>query len=131
MSSNARNFRRWWQPPRKSSEHNEDRRVSFLELFYDLVYVVVIAEVGHALATHVTLQGLGEFIFLFLLVWLAWFNGASYHDLHGNNDIRTRVFTFAQMFTVASMAVFAHNTFGAGSVGFASALLRCPRFLSS
>ena len=37
----------------------------------------------------------------------------------GNNDIRTRVFAFLQMFTVASMAVFAHNALGEGSVGFA------------
>jgi low temperature requirement protein LtrA len=42
-----------------------------------------------------------------------------YHDLHGNNDIRTRVFTFLQMFTVAAMAVFAHSALGEGSVGFA------------
>jgi low temperature requirement protein LtrA len=42
-----------------------------------------------------------------------------YHDLHGNDDLRTRVFTFLQMFTVAAMAVFAHNALGEGSVGFA------------
>jgi len=56
---------------------------------------------------------------LFLLVWLAWINGSLYHDLHGNNDIRNRVFTFLQMFTVAAMAVFAHNAPGEGSAGFA------------
>jgi low temperature requirement protein LtrA len=42
-----------------------------------------------------------------------------YHDIHGNNDIRTRVFTFMQMFTVAGMSVFAHNAIGEGSQGFA------------
>lgn len=57
--------------------------------------------------------------FLFIIVWWAWFNGAMYHDLHGNNDIRTRVFTFLQMLTVAAMAVFAHNAMGDGSAGFA------------
>ncbi|HXQ36715.1 MAG TPA: low temperature requirement protein A, partial [Anaerolineales bacterium] len=59
------------------------------------------------------------FIFLFIIVWWAWFNGAMYHDLHGNNDIRTRVFTFLQMLTVAAMAVFVHNALGEGSTGFA------------
>ena len=121
MTSNTSNFRRWWRPPRQTSELEEERRVTFLELFYDLVYVVVIAEIAHSLATHVSWRGLAEFGFLFALVWLAWLNGTFYHDLHGNNDIRTRVFTFAQMFTVAAMAVFAHNAFGAGSVGFALA----------
>ena len=112
-------FRRWWQPPRPVSNRPEERRVTFLELFYDLVYVVIIAELSHALAGNISLAGIGSFVFLFIIVWWAWFNGAMYHDLHGNNDIRTRVFTFLQMFTVAAMAVFAHNAMGAGSVGFA------------
>ena len=112
-------FRRWWQPPHPASQHPEERRITFLELFYDLVYVVIIAELSHALATHVSLAGIGTFVFLFIIVWWAWFNGAMYHDLHGNNDIRTRVFTFLQMLTVAGMAVFAHNAMGEGSSGFA------------
>ena len=114
-------FRRWWQPPRPASNRPEERRITFLELFYDLVYVVIIAELSHALAGNISLAGIGSFVFLFIIVWWAWFNGAMYHDLHGNNDIRTRVFTFLQMFTVAAMAVFAHNAMGEGSTGFALA----------
>jgi low temperature requirement protein LtrA len=98
---------------------SRERRVTFLELFYDLVYVVIIAELSHALAEDISLAGIGSFVFLFIIVWWAWFNGALYHDLHGNNDIRTRVFTFLQMLTVGAMAIFAHNAFGEGSVGFA------------
>ena len=114
-------FRRWWRPPRATSERAEERRVTFLELFYDLVYVVIISELSHALSEQISLTGIGTFVFLFIVVWWAWFNGAMYHDLHGNNDIRTRVFTFSQMFTVAAMAVFAHNAMGIGSTGFALA----------
>jgi low temperature requirement protein LtrA len=112
-------FRRWWQPPHPASNRPEERRITFLELFYDLVYVVIIAELSHALAGNISIGGIGTFVFLFVIVWWAWFNGAMYHDLHGNNDIRTRVFTFLQMITVAAMAVFAHNAMGEGSVGFA------------
>jgi len=43
----------------------------------------------------------------------------AYHELHGNNDIRTRFFTFLQMFIVVAMIVFAHNALEEGSVGFA------------
>src|SRR6185503_6312885 len=114
-------FRRWWQTPRPVSNRHEERRVTFLELFYDLVYVVIIAELSHTLAEDITLIGIGSFVFLFVIIWWAWFNGAIYHDLHGNNDIRTRVFTFLQMLTVAAMAVFAHNAMGEGSTGFALA----------
>lgn len=112
-------FRTWWRPSRKSSEPHDERSVSFLELFYDLAYVVLVAELAHALAAHLDLKHIGQFAFLFAIVWWAWLNGSWYHEFHGNNDIRTRVFTFLQMFMVAGMAVFAHNALGEGSVGFA------------
>ncbi len=119
MTTFKNSFRKWWQPPRNIKDREMHRSVTFLELFYDLVYVVLVAQLAHALAENVTLSGVLSFAFLFIIVWWAWFNGSSYHDLHGNNDIRTRVFTFLQMFTVAAMAVFAHNALGEGSVGFA------------
>ena len=112
-------FRQWWQIPRRVSEPNDHRTVTFLELFYDLVYVVLIAELAHSLAKHVNITGLFQFSFLFVMVWWAWLNGSIYHDLHGNNDIRTRVFTFLQMIAVAAMAVFAHDALGETSTGFA------------
>jgi low temperature requirement protein LtrA len=90
-----------------------------LELFYDLVYVVLIAELAHALAGHIDLSGLATYAFLFVIVWWAWLNGTMYHDLHGKDDIRTRFFTFLQMFIVASMAVFAHDAMGESALGFA------------
>src|SRR5689334_77780 len=111
MSERIR-FRRWWQPPRPASNRPQERRVTFLELFYDLVFVVIIAEISHTLAEDMSFSGIGIFIFLFIIAWWAWLNGALYHDLHGNNDIRTRAFTFLQMLTVAAMAIFAHNAFG-------------------
>jgi low temperature requirement protein LtrA len=119
MQSLRRTIRIWWQPPRNISDREEERSVTFLELFYDLVYVILIAELAHTLSEHVDLAGVLGFAFLFVIVWVAWVNGTMYHELHGNNDIRTRVFTFLQMLTVASMAVFAHGALGESSVGFA------------
>lgn len=119
MTSLRAGVRRWWQPPKNIRDREAERRVTFLELFYDLVYVVLISQLSHSLAEHVDLAGIGGYLFLFVTVWIAWVNGTMYHDLHGNNDIRTRIFTFLQMFTVAAMAVFAHNALGEGSVGFA------------
>lgn len=119
MSLIRRNFRRWWQEPRNIRDRLDHRQVTFLELFYDLVYVVLIAELTHALAMDVNGRSLLRFAFLFVIVWWAWLNGTIYHDIHGNNDIRTRVFTFLQMVTVAAMAIFAHDAFGETSAGFA------------
>jgi len=119
MTQRKRPFREWWQVPRKASEKEVSRQVSFLELFYDLVYVVIIAQLSHSLATQLSWKSVGEYIFLFFIVWWAWFNGSSYVDTHGNNDMRTRVFTFLQMITVVAMAVFAGDAIGEGSIGFA------------
>jgi low temperature requirement protein LtrA len=113
------NFRKWWQIPRPIGDRPPHRTVTFLELFYDLVYVIVIAQVAHALASHVDRTGFLTYVFLFITVWWAWFNGMSYHDGHGNDDIRTRVFTFIQMILVAFMAVFAHDALGEAANGFA------------
>lgn len=99
-----------------------DRRVTFLELFFDLVFVVLISQLAHRLAEHPTWSGVGWFVFFFYAVGASWINGTFYYDLHGTNDISVRVFTFAQMLTVAVMAVFAADIPGQGSGGFAIAL---------
>jgi low temperature requirement protein LtrA len=98
--------RRFWLPPRAHGELIEDRTVSFLELFYDLTYVVVIAAAASVLAHDITWRTAAEFAVVFGLIWLAWVNGTLYHDLHGRDDIRTRTYTFAQMLLVVLLAVF-------------------------
>ena len=83
------------------------REVSFLELFYDLVYVVLIGRTTHHLATHVTARTVAEFAVVFGLIWLAWFNGTFWHELHGREDGRSRNYIFLQMGLLALLAVFA------------------------
>jgi low temperature requirement protein LtrA len=105
--ASAAAFRRhFWKPPRAHGEVIEGREVSFLELFYDLVYVVVISRAAHHLAGDVTWAGVGRFAVVFGLIWLAWINGAVYHDLHGRAEGRTRTYVFLQMGILALLAVF-------------------------
>ena len=113
-------FRRYfWKPPRAHGEVIEDRSVSFLELFYDLVYVVVIARAAHTLAEHVSWRGAADFAVVFGLIWIAWLNGTMYHDLHGRQDGRTRTFVFIQMALLALLAVFTSEALGADGTPFA------------
>ena len=83
------------------------REVSFLELFYDLVYVVLIGATTHHLAAHVDGRAVAEFAVVFGLIWLAWFNGTLWHELHGREDGRSRNYIFLQMGLLALLAVFA------------------------
>jgi len=93
--------------------------VTFLELFFDLVFVVVISQLAERLAEHPSWSGVVWFVFLFYVVWSPWLNGTFYQDLHGTNDVSVRVFTFAQMLAVAAMAASIADVPGRGSEGSA------------
>ena len=95
------------------------REVSFLELFYDLVYVVVIGRAAHHLAEHVDWGGVRDFAIVFGLIWGAWFNGTFWHELHAREDGRSRLYIFMQMGLLALLAVFAGEAVGEGGSGFA------------
>ncbi|MGH2636363.1 MAG: low temperature requirement protein A [Actinomycetota bacterium] len=114
-------FRRLWQPPGRYEDRAADRRVTFLELFFDLVFVVVISQLAHRLAEHPPWSGVGWFAFLFYAVWSSWLNGTLYYDLHGTDDVSVRVFTFGQMLAVALIAAYIGDVPGEGSAGFALA----------
>lgn len=111
--------RRFWLPPRAHGDVIEDRTVSFLELFYDLVYVVVIGRAAHTLAVEGTWKAFGEFAVIFGLIWFGWLNGTLYYELHGREDGRTRVFVFAQMLLLALLAVFTSDAAGSSGTQFA------------
>ncbi|MDH4279535.1 MAG: low temperature requirement protein A [Acidimicrobiia bacterium] len=108
-----------WQRPRAHGEVWADREVSFLELFYDLVYVVVIARAAHHLATHVSWQGVFDFTVVFGLIWLAWLNGTLHHELHAREDVRSRLSIFAQMLLLAWLGVYTGEATGGGGRMFA------------
>jgi low temperature requirement protein LtrA len=60
-------------PPRlwTANAHGE-RRATWMELFFDLIFVAAVAEVGAPLATEYNLAGLLRRAFLFVLIWWAW-----------------------------------------------------------
>src|SRR5260370_5797940 len=66
----------FWRPPRAHGETIVDRRVSPLELLYDLAYATVIAQAGNHPAAPLSANGLFEFAVVFSLTWIAWANGS-------------------------------------------------------
>ncbi len=89
--------------------------------------MVVIAQAAHHLAAHLSARSFLEFVVIFGLIWIAWLNGTIYHDLHGQEDGRTRTFVFVQMGILALLAVFTGDA--AGSSGMAFALTYVAFFL--
>lgn len=113
--------RQWWQRPqlRTDAEEHRERKVSWLELFSDLVFVVVISQLAHYLAEHIALEGVLGYGLLFIATWWAWIGGTFYNERFETEDISYRIFTFLQMLPVAAMAIFVHGGLGDTSVGFA------------
>lgn len=95
----------WWGPPKFFSPEISDRKISWLELFYDLVYVLAIAKITHHLSEDFSLEGLQNYFYLFSIIFWGWLNGSLYHDLHGSNGLRTYLMTLWQMIIVAALVV--------------------------
>lgn len=110
----SKKFTIWWGPPKKFSTDKSERRITWLELFYDLVYVIAIARLVHQLAHHISFGGFVEFVCLFTLVYWGWLNGSLHHDLHGNQGLRTRLMMLWQMLIIAALSV----TLGKPSAGY-------------
>ena len=47
-------------------------RVTFVELFFDLVFVFAVTQLSHTLVAHMTLAGALQTSFLLLAVWWVW-----------------------------------------------------------
>lgn len=106
----AKEYNIWWGPPKKFSANFEERKISWLELFYDLVYVVVISKVTYQLALNHSWTGVLDYAYLFAMVFWGWYNGSQYHDLHGSPGIRTRFMTLWQMVAVGALAVMLNGS---------------------
>jgi low temperature requirement protein LtrA len=91
--------------PKSLIPYFEERRISWLELFYDLVYVIAISRITHHLAMHINLEGFLQYAFLFILIFWSWLNGSLYYDIHGSDGLRTRLMTLWQVMIIAALAV--------------------------
>jgi low temperature requirement protein LtrA len=98
------------------------RKVTWLELFFDLVFVAAVSQVGEPLVHDYSPAGLGRFAFLFLLIWWAWHGHTNYSTRFDTDDGLHRGITLLQMFAAAAMAVNAKGALDStDSAGFAAA----------
>ena len=91
---------------------HSDRAVGWLELFYDLVYVATLIQIGNFLSDNVTLIGFGQFLVLLTVVWWAWSGETFYQNLYVSDDLTHRILVFLQIFAVAVMGLSVSEAFG-------------------
>jgi low temperature requirement protein LtrA len=111
------------KPPRLwNTETHGHRRVTWIELFFDLIFVAAMAEVGAPLAADYTAHGLLRFGFLFLLIWWAWLGHTFFATRFECDDLIQRLLVLVQCFIAAVMAVNADDALDSrSSAGFGAA----------
>ena len=110
-----------FQPPKLRREECEDgeRSATWLELFFDLIFVVAIAQLAHNFQEEFSFLGLLKLGILFVPVWWCWI-GATFYDTRFDNDgLVDRLITLVQMAIAASIAANIHHGLSSSSVGFA------------
>jgi low temperature requirement protein LtrA len=112
----------WFHPPqlRVGEDIEEDaRRATWLELFFDLIFVVAIAQLANNLHKDTTIAGFIGFVLLFIPVWWAWIGATFYANRFDVDDIGNRILTGLQMLAIAALAVNVHKGLSDSSIGFA------------
>lgn len=98
------------------------RKVTWLELFFDLVFVAAVAQVGEPLREDLSLASIMRFAVLFALIWWAWIGASVFATRFHTDDWWQRGLTLLQMFAVAAMAANAGSALDSrDSAGFAAA----------
>src|SRR5512132_1847637 len=117
--------RRWLRPPqlRTLDADLDERYATWLELFFDLVFVISIAEVVHTLEDYHTLSDFLGTAGLFVAVWWAWVGYTVYADRFDTDDLLHRVLVLAGMLAVIAMALSIHDALYGGSARFALAFV--------
>lgn len=107
------------RPPRLRTldNTNEERHASALELFFDLVFVVAIAELGETLSRHPTSTGFLHFSVVFVPVWWAWVGYTVYADRFDTDDLIFRLAMLTAMLVVTWMAIEIPSAFDNASGG--------------
>jgi low temperature requirement protein LtrA len=114
----------WLQSPRlRIGEENEGehRSATWLEHFYDLVYVVAVSQLAHNLSENVSLTGFLGFVVLFLPIWWSWIGTTLYANRFDSDEIAHRLLMGVQMLAIAALAVNVPHGLGESSDGFALA----------
>jgi low temperature requirement protein LtrA len=116
---------RWLRPPRLRTlgADQGERHATWLELFFDLVFVISIAEVVHTLEDYRTLADFLGMAGLFVAVWWAWVGYTVYADRFDTDDLVHRVLVLAGMLAVIAMALSIHDALHGGSTQFALAFV--------
>ena len=101
----------------------EGRHATWLELFFDLVFVAVIGVVTHDLAHthngHIGLEQLLRFPLVFIPVWWIWMSHTLYANRFDKDNREHRIVSLIIMSLMVVWSTFVEDSLGQGFVYFA------------
>ena len=120
------------RPPRlqhSETDAGKQRTATWLELFFDLAFVLVVGELAVGLGNDLTLQGALVFAGLFTSVWWAWAGFTFYANRFDTDDLVYRLAKLTAMLAVAGLAASVAEATSTRAAQFAMchAVLRTPR----
>jgi low temperature requirement protein LtrA len=96
-------------------------RVTYEELFFDLVYVFAVTQVSHELLEHLSLSGLIETVILWFAVWLGWQYTCWFTNWFDPQTPLIRTVLFASMLLALIMSAAIPAAFSERGLIFAAA----------
>ena len=95
---------RWLRAPRFRTDEGAHRQATWLELFFDLVFVVAVAGLAGLLREDLSPSGFAWFAFLFLPTWWLWTDYSYYADQFDSDDVVYRLGLLAAMFGIVAIS---------------------------
>lgn len=107
-------------PPRLRTKDQEGHRAAtWLELFYDLAFVVAVAVLALRLLDDSDSSGVGSYFGYFALIWWLWASHTFYADRYDTDDLVYRLLAAGQMAAVVVIATSLSNDVAGSTTAFA------------
>ncbi len=100
---------------------HDGHRVSFSELFFDLVFVFAITQLSHTLLAHFTPMGAAQVAVMFMAVWWVWVFTTWVLNWMDPRHTPVRLMLYAMMLAGLFLSTSIPDAFGDRSFGFAAA----------
>lgn len=105
-------------PLRTAGHHPEERRASWLELFFDLAFAGAVGQLAGALQDHPGLGALARFLMLFTPIWWLWVQLSFYADRHESEDAAHRAAVFTAILLCVILAASAPRALSGDTTAF-------------
>ena len=107
-------------PPLRTADghYRDERRASWLELFFDLAFAGAVGQLAGALQEHPALGTLARFVMLFTPIWWLWVQLTFYADRPESNDAAHRIPVLTAILLCIGLAASAPRALSGNTTGF-------------